>query len=209
MKKSIIAAGAASVVLAAMPVVGVFADNYAGSLTGSNTDTVQLTINQSCTFSGAVSTDATEGIINLGTYDAPTATTSTKNGGIMSITCNDEDGWTIKASATALNNPTSGDVQYTIPFGAQNAQGSKWTALLTIDANNTDLVTNNWSSYATAATVNGGTTVVTSNTDNTTNRVKPVVGMTVTPTYQAVIGASQQAGTYQGQITYNFATSES
>ena len=48
MKKSIIATGAASLALAAMPVVGVFADPVAGNV--SVVDNVTVVIDESCTF---------------------------------------------------------------------------------------------------------------------------------------------------------------
>jgi len=54
MKKSIIAAGAASVALAAMPVVGAFA-----AYTGTFTDKIQTTIGETCTFSRGTIADAT------------------------------------------------------------------------------------------------------------------------------------------------------
>lgn len=50
MKKSIIAAGAASVALAAMPIMGAFAVDYVGT---PMTDTLQMTITDACTLSRA------------------------------------------------------------------------------------------------------------------------------------------------------------
>ena len=131
MKKSIIAAGAASVALAAMPIVGAFATV---SSYGQITDKIQTTVGESCTMSAddggtgfgiTVPGDSTAVPPVAAIYG--TTVTLTKSGNDLSpgevsdqgtgtpltITCNSADGWNFNAQATVLTN----DKGYTIPVG--------------------------------------------------------------------------------------------
>ena len=113
MKKSIIAAGAASVALAAMPIVGVFAAD--GTLT--QTDTVVVTVSSACSL--ATSGDSV-------TPDASTYTATIANGGYntaiagstFTITCNDTGGWKLNA----------------IGAGTANGDGTKMDSSTNVDA---------------------------------------------------------------------------
>ena len=185
MKKAIIAAGA-SAVLAAMPVVGVFAAEVP-----SVKDTVTLTINEACRMEAGAATNTVDlGSAAGGAYGEQT-------GSVMTITCNKQTGWQITATATAL---TNAGTSQNIPFGAyaESANASVWSAKLALGGNNTGNATiaTGWNDYtATSAS----DTVVTSFVTDTA-----VSGLTVTPTYKAYTKASQPAGTYSGDITYTF-----
>ena len=100
MKKAIIA-GAASAVLAAMPVVGVFAADYQ-----SVVDEIQVTVSTTCNMrsSGTVAEPGTTGAtlsatVNpgtlIGTGDNATAWTGTPT--TLTYNCNDTGGWQITA----------------------------------------------------------------------------------------------------------------
>ncbi|MBQ3293400.1 hypothetical protein IJG93_03845 [Candidatus Saccharibacteria bacterium] len=82
MKKSIIAAGAASVALAAMPIVGVFADT-------SVNDNINAVLTPGCTV-----TDSLEKTVNI--ILAPGNVTTTPSTTSVSVTCNSSS-WTITA----------------------------------------------------------------------------------------------------------------
>lgn len=186
MKKSLIAASASAVALAAMPIVGVFAAEVP-----SVKDTVKLTINEAC----RMEADSATKTVDLGS--AAGGAYGEQPGSVMTITCNKQTGWQITATATALTNAgTSQD----IPFGAyaESANASIWSAKLALGGNNTGNATiaAGWNDY-TATTASD--TVVTSFVTDTA-----VSGLTVTPTYKAYTKASQPAGTYQGDITYTF-----
>ena len=191
MKKSMIAVGAASVALAAMPVVGVFA---------SHTDTVQVEIETACTVSlktgghaaGAVGAVAT-------TWNSNTLSGSMKNGTYsenygsttLSVTCNDDAGFNVSATPTAL---TAGTVEdgsghkLTIPVGSNiDGEHSAWSFKVTsVDAS----LGNN----ATAWQTGTSSSIVDAN--------DPVSGGEFTVTYGASIDSTQPADTYTGTITY-------
>ena len=89
MKKSIIAAGATSVALAAMPIVGAFATTF-----GTVDDTVNVTVSNGCTVSSvSVSRTVSVPSMNAG------AAAQTADGQAISLTCN-STGWTITAAGS-------------------------------------------------------------------------------------------------------------
>ena len=190
MKKAIIA-GAASAVLAAMPVLGVFAD---GATTGSSsyTDTIHVNINKSCTFareaytSGGVEGNASHK--NNGgtwgnaaaTYDTLTATVTnssltTLGSSQFKVVCNNTAGYRITVETTGLT--SSGN---TIPNNTTYSNSvSGWSPV-----------------YGSTKLVNGSTLkTVEATTDNDTFEVSYSVG----------VSATQQAGEYEGSATYTFA----
>ena len=123
MKKSIVA-GAASLVLAAMPVVGVFADNPADVV-----DTLTVTVNESCNF------DHDTG--NTGSFThamAANALNATFGQSTFKAACNNGLGYDINAVFTSLSHtgnkgeaitysvttPTAGSGTWTATVGSQN-----------------------------------------------------------------------------------------
>ena len=183
MKKLAIAG--ASAVLAALPVVGVFAATQS-----TVTDTVKLTVTQTC----QMEADAAAATYDLGSSTVAHAY-SEVNGSLMTITCNSLKGWTLKATANALANTTTGYTSVTIPFGAYGTTSSVWSAKVTASGGT---VASGWDDY-TAATASD-TTIVSGSS---------VSGITVQPAYKAYAAATQQTGTYQGTIVYTFAENAS
>ena len=189
MKKSLIATGAASLALAAMPVFGAFADV---------TDTVILTIQSSCTVgqntatTGAGKTITESNAVNsqLYTYDVDGSA-----GGTLKVTCNDASGWNVKA----VGSSTGSDKTVMVP----TASG---TPIITDTA--TSGATSNWMfKVAGTGTVSGyqswskipatATKVATSNAAASENAINTG--------YQVWVSATQQADTYTGSVTYTVA----
>ena len=197
MKKALIA-GAASAVLAAMPVMGAFA---ATQLTGV-VDTVTLSIDDACKMEAA----AAAGTYNLGTVVAGNAATA-KDGTPMTVTCNTAAGWTLTAKATDM---TTGANGYTIPYG-QYAGGSQstsvWSAQFALSGDDyttsTEITTGN-NAYATNTILTSGDGVVVAQSKTTNNLKQSTTGVTITPSYIAYVDAHQNAGNYSGTMTYTF-----
>ena len=190
MKKSIIAAGAASVALAAMPVVGVFAAQQA-----TVTDTVNLTVSKTCMMEANAAT---------GSYNLSTSTVAHEYAAVtgtpMTITCNAQSGWNITASASAL---TADGTDQTIPFGAYSTTGeSVWSVSLAKSGNDTNNATIAAGFDDYSATAAADTVVVSANGE--TGAKKAVSGLVITPSYKAYGAAHQAAGTYSGTIVYTF-----
>lgn len=207
MKKSIIVAGAASVALAAMPVVGAFA------ATSSVTDNINLTLLSTCalTRTNAVAANAVDGSSSNLSWAAGTETYAiTLVGGksanigtsTFSVTCNDHiNGHYMTAQFTGLNGG-DGITDSHIPYNgaAAVADGtSSWNATAT--ANNTLGVT----AGRITATETGSNTYLynaaiysSSDSKNTT----PVSAATFDVTYAVGTSASQAAGSYTGSAAY-------
>lgn len=190
MKKSLIATGAAAVALAAMPVLGAFADV---------TDTVVLTIQGACSVGGSGGSTTTTGktitesnAVNehLYTYDADGTA-----GGELKVSCNDASGWQVKAQGAGTGTP--------VTSMAPSASG---TPIATGTA--TSGATSNWafkvagttgvtvvSTYQNYAAVPASATKVASGT-------AAISEGSVYTGYQVWVSATQQADTYTGRVTY-------
>ena len=195
MKKSLIATGAASLALAAMPLVGTFADSV--------TDTVQVTINSSCTV-GATS-GGTSGSATGRTYTTTLANGATQTwyatpqsgqdgGGAMTIDCNNASGWSMTAigssdtthGATITQMNPDADGKTPISTGT-SGDASYWA--FQVAGNSTE------SAYRSFSAVPGTATPVASATGSSAAEV-------VNTGYVVHVSASQQAGTYTGKVTY-------
>ncbi len=201
MKKSLLTAGLASVAIAAMPVVGVFAAS--GSTV---TDTVQVTINSACsiTTSGNAGTGADAG--------AFTYTKTMTNGQLlntedtdgfgstaMTINCNDHGGWHVTAvgSGADANDKTVMNASST---GTDIATGTAISG-----------ATSNWAFKVTGAV---GTTTsdyhtnyaaVPSTAQDVAVSASSSAGSVINTHYQVWISPAQEADTYTGQVTYTLA----
>ena len=116
MKKSIVA-GAASLVLAAMPVVGVFADNPAAVV-----DTLTVTVNESCTFTrttgnGQYTQSMTAGALKTD-FGSSTFTSA----------CNNGKGYDINAVFTSLSHTGNAGTAITYSATTPTAGSGTWTA---------------------------------------------------------------------------------
>ncbi len=189
MKKSIIAASASAVALAAMPALGAFADV---------TDTVQLTIQSACSVGGTTATTGagktfTEADAKNGqtyTWDA-----TDSDGGKLVVSCNDASGWNIKAVGAS----TGGTNTAMVPTGSG-------TAIATGTA--TSGATSNWAfkvsgtnavaAYTSFAAVPGTATKVATSSAAASEE-------TYYTGYRVYVSPTQQADTYTGKVTYTVA----
>ena len=198
MKKSIIAAGAASLAVAAMPVVGVFATDDLGPIV----DNIQVTIDSAC------SVTATNSVNDYSVNMTNSQLKSDIGSTTMTVKCNDAKGWQLNAvgsgpavdktvlQAAAPSGSTS--VGTDIATGtATSGATSNWAMKVTSDKAIAPFT--GFASVPSSATPVAKDTVPTNNPDATTGLDK---GVSVQTTYQVWISASQQAGTYTGQVTY-------
>ena len=191
MKKSLIATGAAAVALAAMPVVGAFADVI---------DTVEITISASCGVNS--DTESTPGtgqkftatMVNGDTHewDADGA------GGELYVTCNDASGWNV--TAQGYSNDTAGTTTM-VPTGSGTAiptgttldgTVSDW-AFKVADGNTGATIVSAYSSYAQVPA--------------TATRVAYKSGTAVSQGliytgYKVGVSPTQQADKYTGKVKY-------
>ena len=190
MKKSIIAASASAVALAAMPALGAFADV---------TDTVKLTIPEACSV-GQTSSSQTGGGVTLEenaavnehlyTWDADGTA-----GGTLKVSCNDAGGWQVKAVGASTGTPVtsmaaSGNGTPIVTGTATSGATSNWAFKVAGTTGVT--VVSTYQNYAavpaTATKVAGGSGAVSEGTI--------YIG------YQVWVSATQQADTYTGKVTY-------
>lgn len=183
MKKLAIAG--ASLALAAMPVLGVFADDVQNI-----TDNITVTVNPTCSFdnnSGAASAageNYTATVLNG-------AEASFNAGGVHNffVKCNDTEGYTVSATPSALTGElpvtgTKNSIPYTTTYNATGTAGM-WTATVASnDSHNPTVVT--------PVPAAGGVIV----TDGKTN------GTAFAVTYKAYVGTETPADTYTGTMTY-------
>ena len=122
MKKSIIA-GAASLALAAMPVVGVFADNP-----NPVVDTLTVTVNESCTFEHKSGDGSYTHAMAAGALNAEFGTST------FTSACNNGKGYDINAAFTSLTHQGNAGEAITYSATTPTAGTGTWTA--TVDSSN-------------------------------------------------------------------------
>ena len=199
MKKAIIAAGA-SAVLAAMPIVGVFAAD--GTL--SQTDIVKVTVDSAC----SLATSGSEVTPEASTYKATIANGGHNDdiaGSTFTITCNDTGGWQLNAigAGTATNDVTKMDASTNVDSDdiatgtTIDGSVSNWAFKIAkggSDASNITVTTG----YDNFSAVPSASTKIAQGTSTSGNS-------TITATYGVGISATQSAGTYTGKVTYTLA----
>lgn len=203
MKKLAIAG--ASVALAALPIMGVFADDT------SVVDTIQITVSDTCTI---VEASTTDGLDNKDTTYAATLSNgqetsfaSVHSGNhLFTVNCNDKDGWSFSATPTDLtgyvaanNSTTNGD---SIAFIAS----SGYTAAV----NNHEGTDGVWTATISATGLPSGVTIAQPSTAGSSNTIITATGaqaggVEITADYQAYVGTETAAGFYEGTITYALA----
>jgi hypothetical protein len=188
MKKLAIAG--ASVALAAMPILGAFADV---------TDTVILTIPDACSV-GQTSSSQTGGGVTLKEESAVNEHLYTWDadgtaGGTLKVSCNDAGGWQVKAVGASTGSPVtsmaaSGSGTPIVTSTATSGATSNWAFKVAGTTGVT--VVSTYQNYAavpaTATKVAGGSGAVSEGTIYTG--------------YQVWVSATQQADTYTGKVTY-------
>ena len=200
MKKSIIAAGAASLALAAMPVVGVLA-----ATSSSFTDTLTVTVPGGCTLEDNAAATPGNYADRAFTAEIPAGTSAelgngfnSETGATMKIACNTDTGtWTITAVAA-----NSGDlVGSGTAAGESIAPGTALTGNVSgwaIKSNATGATSNPYSAYK-AYVVDSGEAYSTFLTGSASATV------TFNPSYQVYVSPTQEPGVYSGSVTYTVA----
>lgn len=234
MKKSLIAASASAVALAAMPVVGVFAtDNL------TQTDTLKITISDVCSLGytsegqapdidvpapshtpgdGSWGSEATANILSKTMITG----TATQNLGktTLAVYCNNENGYEISAgNAGALTGVTNGDtpvaITDTIPVASNfSASNSGWSYMVEAKTGTEQapwtqrgVVKNDHGNWA-AATAEGNTPAangVIAGSPTAAPKTTLNTGDFFIITYGVGVDQTQSAGTYTGSITYTLA----
>ena len=123
MKKQLIA-GAASLALAAMPVVGAFAADPAEVV-----DTLTVTVDESCTFDHDGTGGSYTKAMEPGALDSAFATSSFK------AMCNNGAGYTVSAVFTSLAHLTNAGTAITYSAETPTAGSGTWTAQIEGGAN--------------------------------------------------------------------------
>ncbi|MBR0467881.1 hypothetical protein IJJ53_03185 [Candidatus Saccharibacteria bacterium] len=197
MKKSLIVTGAASLAVAAMPIVGVFAAD--GTLT--QTDTVVVTVDSAC----SLATSGSEVTPDASTYKATIANGAYNTditGSTFTITCNDTGGWKLNAigAGTATGDVTKMDA-------STNTDSDDIATGTTLDGS-----VSNWAfkvakggSDAANITVTEGYTnfsAVPASATKIAQGTSTAGNSTIAATYGVGISSTQSAGTYTGKVTY-------
>ena len=195
MKKSIIAAGATSVALAAMPVVGVFA------VTSTPVkDTISAKVDPGCTI-------VRSGVDSSTDYLVTTAALSVIAGGAadtdsttkVEITCSDA-GWSVRIAPTTSGvvNLTSGTNNIAPGTGDVSENGaSYWAYSVQTKIGSAAAVDGPYTALSTS-----GGDIITASATTTANASTGEF----TPTYKVYANASQPSGTYTGGVTYTVAS---
>ena len=197
MKKSLVAASAASLALAAMPALGAFAADQE-----SITDVIQVTISDSCTIgSGTDSTHGTGKVFEKTvTNNSTTEFTAGKEGaGDIKVTCNNNTGWNIVAQGFTNDTPgtttmisTGGKGGTAIPTGTAHT-ASDWSFRVVDDTTNPTGATLGASSWT---NIPGATPL------KVASKAGAVSEGVLHTEYQVYIDATQQADTYTGKVRY-------
>lgn len=197
MKKLAIAG--ASLALAAMPVVGVFAVDDLDVV-----DTIKVTVQPSCTFrasgTGTLDGTYTDSGVNGASVTPKTSGEQGTNVHTFNVFCNNNKGYTVSASAQDLTNIDSASpaIEDTFAYKASLSQtagaAGEWHAQF---AGVTAGVSATQLPDSTSGTASG--TIITKTGSTVT------AGDAWTATYTALIGTDTKAGNYQGTITYTLA----
>lgn len=195
MKKALIA-GAASVALAAMPVVGVFATDIT-----KVTDTLTVTIDPICSFNAQQGVDSQNAAYATNGYSATmTANDFDDSFGetTLTVTCNNAKGYTVSSTMNNLVGP------------AKASSGNE-----TITYSTDDLTAAGEGKYSAgySKTINGGqaTTgqVPATGTLMTSSVMTPAGGDTAVITYKVSTTNNQAAGSYTGTAVYTLTANNS
>lgn len=205
MKKSLIAAGATSIALAAMPIIGVFAG------TSSVTDEIEVTIPDSCTLLSETTDTESGATVTQNKYTATMsngevksdiggtdATSGTDGANVLSVSCNTTDAtkntWkltVVGGNGTTADTTMQPSVSGNTPIAtgtATSGDASQWAMKVIGNGVTIKNSFNNWHAIPGAATeVASGSGTVTD-------------GFTMS--YQVYISQTQESDTYTGHVTY-------
>lgn len=205
MKKLAIAG--ASAVIAALPVIGVFAAD------GPVIDKVQVTVNSSCKMStGTNSGDAQvtganlTATVNPGTLVSNEGTGATAWGGSSStikFSCNAASGYTL--TAQGVKGITGSDATT-----AQTVMDAATDGVDIVTGTGTSGTPSNWAFKVTATGINGATAAFTdwslvpeaASPVITATAANPTSEASIAPAYRVWVAANQGADTYTGYVKY-------
>lgn len=187
MKKKIFAAAGASLAVAAVPVMGVFAAT-------STTDTVQITVTSSCEMTVSASANNTYTVQSMSNGETKSDIGSTT----MSVSCNNAAGWSLSAVGAGELTGEGNNVKMKpsvatntpIDTGTSTTGASTWAFKLSGTAATASF--QNFSAIPVSSTPVAGTNGAVSGSD-------------ITTMYQVHVGPTQQADTYTGKVTYTLA----
>ena len=194
MKKALIA-GAASTVLAAMPIVGAFAAN--GTL--SRTDTVKVTVDSACSLATSNTSGDYTATIENGASNTNIA------GSTFTVTCNNTGGWqlnaigagTVTGDVTKMDASTDKDADDIATGTTLDGSVSNWAFKIAKGGDDAANVTIT-AGYDNFSAVPSASTKIAQGTSTAGKS-------TITATYGVGISATQSAGTYTGKVTYTLA----
>lgn len=194
MKKKLIAAGAASLAVAAMPIVGVFADDDR-----SITDTLSITVNATCTFDAEHGGSATDTTYSATVLNGAQAAFNASGVHTFDVFCNDNEGWTVTATApvplAASGVATSHNITYAAAALPSTGAEGTWNAIVSgtgVAGGNTGITAGTGGDSNLYIATDGG---VIATEDHSTD------GSTFTVTYGAYVGTQTPAGTYTATST--------
>ena len=190
MNKKALGIGAASFALAALPVVGVFADT-------TRTDTLSVTIEKGCSFA-ATAADGVNHAVTLGQGAALQDIEGVK----FNITCNGGNDGTWKMTALGESGAKLSDgAGHEIESGSGTLDGSSsnWAFKLSVDGG--AQIDGTYGNYS---QIPGTATEVVKNTSSTATD-----DATIQAYYGVSASSSQDAGTYTGRVTYTLTNTPS
>ena len=205
MKKKLIAAGAASLAAAAMPVVGVFAAPSSIEFT----DNLSVSVDAGCTLENGGTSDGVfvdrsfSKNIAVGNYEVlESAGTEANDNATMTIKCNTTSGTvtvTYKVNggeSTALAGPASAS----IPASAVvTGPTSGWA----IKSNATNASTDTFAGAQDTTVADASNYVAPSSAEGTfLTSTASASGTTFKPTYRVYVAQGQAVGNYTGSVTY-------
>ena len=193
--KKLAIAGASVVALAgaAMPMVGVFADDDQAA-----TDTITVEVEASCTFSAGGADGEYEASGTNASGAVSPVNTSESAVHNFTVFCNNNSGYTVSASTDALKDASvSGDVfAYSTTNPAGGTVDSSWHAQVATSSQTLQV-------SQLPAPSQGETT--TSGTIASLSGASATGGESFSVTYSAYIGTETPAGTYTADIDYTLA----
>lgn len=202
MKKSLIAAAGASLAVAAMPVVGVFA---ATDYSANFTDTVEVTVNQSCIFRNATSKAEIKGETAGRTFTKDNVQPGTL------VTFSSAAGADVTVPAVELYCTQSGNAAtgtYTISAEGAGTSGSE-TQMTGAAGSISTGTTFSGATSAWAYSIDGTnySVIPSSTTQIKTDSITTGTAETFAPSYKVYVGTGQAAGTYTGKVKYTLSVS--
>ena len=193
MKKSLIAgAGVAALAMAAVPFVGVFADDDR-----SATDTITVQVTSSCTFDQGGTDGAYSATGDNGDGQVNPVNTSSSSVHNFTVFCNNNSGYTVTAETDALKAAGINDnFAYVTANPASGTTAGTWHAQVATSSGTLQIA-------QLPAPEQGETT--TSGTIASLGSASATGGEAFSVTYSAYIGTATPAGTYTADIDYTLA----